>query len=103
MGYWAQSTRPTHRAYHTMVLVEDVIVVYGGLSPFCYEYCKDAWTFNITKGEWQSDIYARLETKWESPNTMYDTGRGQNVDPTGEHPLYPTVMQDPVNGERSAQ
>jgi len=57
--YWAQSTRPTHRAFHSMVMIDDLITVYGGLGPFCYEYCKDAWTLNLTTAQWQSDIYKR--------------------------------------------
>lgn len=57
--YWAMSTRPTHRAFHSMVIIDELIAIYGGLSPFCYEYCKDVWILNITKGEWQSDKYQR--------------------------------------------
>jgi N-acetylneuraminic acid mutarotase len=57
--YWAQSTRPTHRAFHSMVILEDTVAVYGGFSPFCYEYCKDVWQLNLTNNEWQSDIYVR--------------------------------------------
>lgn len=34
-------------AFHSMVLLEDTIAVYGGFSPFCYEYCKDVWQLNL--------------------------------------------------------
>merc|ERR1711998_338675 len=61
---WAQSTRPTHRAFHSMVLLEDTIAVYGGFSPFCYEYCKDVWILNTTSNQWQSDKFIRANTSF---------------------------------------
>ena len=57
--FWAQSTRPTHRAFFTMVIIEELILVYGGLGPFCYEFCKDVWALNTTSNQWYSDIYKR--------------------------------------------
>lgn len=60
--HWAKSTRPTHRAFHSMVVLDDTIVVYGGFGPACYEYCKDVWMFNITRNEWESDRYERSHT-----------------------------------------
>jgi len=41
------------------VVLDDIIVVYGGIGPFCYEFCKDTWVLNITTNQWQSDIYKR--------------------------------------------
>jgi len=55
--FWAQSTRPTHRAFFSMVILEDMIAIYGGISPFCYHFCKDVWMLNLTTMEWKSDVY----------------------------------------------
>ena len=40
-----------------MAILEDTIVVYGGVSPFCYEFCKDVWVYNISSNQWKSNIY----------------------------------------------
>jgi len=86
---WSESTRPTHRAYHTMVIIEEAIIVYGGLGPFCYEYCKDAWIYNISTNQWQSDIYKRGGT---------GTGTGDQVitDKRENKVLAYTAMKRPV-------
>jgi len=76
-AYILQCTHPTERYHHAAGVFDDdlggTMVVYGGFSEFCEDYCDDMWGFNLTDNTWRQ-MYKEIPPgkRWKASATFSD-------------------------------
>ena len=40
-------THPSERSHHSAAIFGNDMIVYGGVSRWCTDYCEDVWSFNL--------------------------------------------------------
>lgn len=80
---------PKQRNYHVTNVIDDFLILHGGYSFFCRDYCNDTWEFDLTTSEWYDlEWMGAIRDNNDTNSSSRPAKRWQHTTVTYENEMY---------------